>query len=160
MGESGPRILVGICIVLLAMVQLLFFVAYFRDSLAADYRRSLTPTTYAMLTFGLLGLLIAVYSLPQLLKLNVAGFALEKTAVEKGAGPASLELTREPGLAGIIASKVPAIPLPTDQTPPSSSPREASSRATRQTFEEPSMSGAAPADQRRQGAEQASARED
>lgn len=72
--ELPPIIVTMISVLLLALVQ----VAFFGSFLTAK----LTPTQYTTLTLGLLAFTIAGVSLPELLKLKVAGVAIEKTASE------------------------------------------------------------------------------
>jgi len=158
-GTQTSWALVGICMVLLVLVHLFFFVPWFRESLEAEYRKSLTPTTYGMLTFGLIALLIAAVSLPQLLKLKVAGIALEKTAVEKATGPASLDLTRESGMPGLV-SKPLSIPLPTDPIAPTPSGGTAPAHELAEPFEKPPPAGDAAAGHTKRGADVAAAQPD
>jgi tetratricopeptide (TPR) repeat protein len=107
LGSWLPLSLAGICAFLILIVNLFFFVPLLRETLGADFKTEVTPGSYAMLVLGLLVLLIASVSLPQLLKLKVPGVALEKAAVEQPKGPAQLEIGRGQELAGLVPMKLP-----------------------------------------------------
>lgn len=76
-----------------------------RRAAPKSFRDNLSPTTYGVLVFGLLVILIAAVSLPQLLKLQVGGVALEKSALEPEL-PSQLGIAAERDLAGVEHVKV------------------------------------------------------
>lgn len=72
--QEYPSIIVTVVsILLLGLVQVVFFGGYFAK---------LTATQYETFSLALLAFIIAGLSLPQLLKLKVAGISIEKTASE------------------------------------------------------------------------------
>jgi tetratricopeptide (TPR) repeat protein len=71
--EYPSIIITVVSIMLLVLVQVVFFGGYFTK---------LTPTQYETFSLALLAFTIAGLSLPQLLKLKVAGISIEKTASE------------------------------------------------------------------------------
>jgi tetratricopeptide (TPR) repeat protein len=90
-----PRALGLLCLAVFVLINLAFFVRPLRDDLPADFKNDLTPTSYAMLVFGILVLTVAVVSLPQLLKLKIAGVSLEKAPIEQAA-PLQLDIRSDP----------------------------------------------------------------
>jgi tetratricopeptide (TPR) repeat protein len=85
--QLGPPLIVLMSLCLFVFTQTSFFLNWPIGSLK-------DPGYYSLLSFGALIFLIAGVSLPQLLKLKIAGIQLEKSAAEQVTTPSSLGINR------------------------------------------------------------------
>jgi tetratricopeptide (TPR) repeat protein len=93
--SAGPPTIFAISLILFIITQYLFFTgkAVFWDE-AAKGLRSMGESYHALLTFGSLIFMIAGLSLPQLLKIKIAGVELEKSAVEQAQSWSNLGISK------------------------------------------------------------------
>jgi tetratricopeptide (TPR) repeat protein len=123
--DARSRVLPAVCLVVLVLVNLFFFVPPLRHTLGHDFQRQLRPETYALLVFGLVALLVAIVSLPELLKLNVGGISLEKATIDQTAVPVRLEIDRGSPLSGLVAQTFPTLRFDADRPGPQPTDGEA-----------------------------------
>jgi tetratricopeptide (TPR) repeat protein len=88
LGQWVPITLIAATLMILVFLQVGFHVGWIRTALGG--------VQYALLTMGLLAFVLALLSLPQLLKLKLGGIELERAVTDPAtSGPISLGITRE-----------------------------------------------------------------
>lgn len=91
----GPPTIFALSVFLFLVTQYLFFSGKaVLWSEAEKGLRSMSETHYALLTFGSLIFMIAGLSLPQLLKIKIAGVELEKSTIEQGQSLSHLGISK------------------------------------------------------------------
>ena len=135
----APVVLGIVCLVLLVLLHLGYFVGPVRHALPATFQAKLTPTSYTLLLFGLLILLVAVISLPQLLKLKLGGVSLEKAPLEHAT---PLELSIPVDQFGALVVMKPTLAVDTERVALDRS-EAAGRRTSTSRFEPPGGEGTA-----------------